>query len=117
MVAKDTRYGSETYRPYLDIERIINVQSACSVNRGHDQIFNVCKMIKVINPFFNNNFSKFFTVIFKINIYHLQYIYDTIWVLYFSEHCQTILESMLKFPILNDVHWLVWCDQFAAIVF
>jgi len=36
MVAKDTRYGSETYRPYLDIERIINVQSACSVNWGHD---------------------------------------------------------------------------------
>jgi len=36
MVAKDTRYGSETYRPYLDIERIINVQNACSVNRGHD---------------------------------------------------------------------------------
>jgi len=38
MVEKDTSYGSETYRPYLDIERIINVQSACSVNRGHDQI-------------------------------------------------------------------------------
>jgi NADPH:quinone reductase-like Zn-dependent oxidoreductase len=37
MVAKDTSYGSETHRPYLDIERIINVQSACSVNRGHDQ--------------------------------------------------------------------------------
>jgi hypothetical protein len=36
MVAKDTSYGSETYRPYLDIERIINVQSAGSVNRGHD---------------------------------------------------------------------------------
>jgi hypothetical protein len=39
MVAKDTSYGSETYRPYLDIERIINVPSAGSVNRGHDQIF------------------------------------------------------------------------------
>jgi hypothetical protein len=38
MVAKDTSYGSETHRPYLDIERIINVQSACSVNRGHDQL-------------------------------------------------------------------------------
>ncbi len=38
MVAKDTRYGSETYRPYLDIERIIDVQSAGSVNRGHDHI-------------------------------------------------------------------------------
>ena len=38
MVAKDTSYGSETYRPYLDIERIINVQSAGSVNRGHDPI-------------------------------------------------------------------------------
>jgi hypothetical protein len=36
MVAKDTSYGSETYRPYLDIERIINVQSAGSINRGHD---------------------------------------------------------------------------------
>jgi len=36
MVAKDTSYGSETYKPYLDIERIINVQSAGSVNRGHD---------------------------------------------------------------------------------
>jgi hypothetical protein len=36
MVEKDTGCGSETYRPYLDIERIINVQSACSVNRGHD---------------------------------------------------------------------------------
>jgi hypothetical protein len=37
MVAKDTSYGSETYKPYLDIERIINVQSAGSVNRGPDQ--------------------------------------------------------------------------------
>jgi len=37
MVAKDTSYGSETYRPYLDIEKIIDIQSACSVNRGHDQ--------------------------------------------------------------------------------
>jgi len=36
MVAKDTSYGSETYRPYLDIEKIIDIQSACSVNRGHD---------------------------------------------------------------------------------
>ena len=36
MVAKDTSYGSETYKPYLDIERIINVPSAGSVNRGHD---------------------------------------------------------------------------------
>ena len=36
MVAKDTSYGSETYRPYLDIEKIINIQSAGSVNRGHD---------------------------------------------------------------------------------
>jgi hypothetical protein len=41
MVAKDTSYGSETHRPYLDIERIINVQSACSVNRGHDQNIDV----------------------------------------------------------------------------
>jgi hypothetical protein len=41
MVAKDTSYGSETHRPYLDIERIINVQSACSVNRGHDLNFQV----------------------------------------------------------------------------
>ena len=39
MVAKDTSYGSETYRPYLDIERIINVLSAGSVNRGHDPEF------------------------------------------------------------------------------
>jgi len=39
MVAKDTSCGSETYRPYLDIERIINVQSACSVTRGHDRFF------------------------------------------------------------------------------
>ena len=38
MVAKDTSYGSETYRPYLDIEKIIDIQSACSVNRGHDLI-------------------------------------------------------------------------------
>ncbi len=45
MVAKDTSYGSETHRPYLDIERIINVQSACSVNRGHDQ--DLQDMIKV----------------------------------------------------------------------
>jgi hypothetical protein len=36
MVAKDASCGSETYRPYLDIERIINVQSAGSVSRGHD---------------------------------------------------------------------------------
>ena len=36
MVAKNTSYGSETYKPYLDIGRIINVQSADSVNRGHD---------------------------------------------------------------------------------
>ena len=35
MVAKDTSYGSETYRPYLDIKRIINVQSAGSVTQGH----------------------------------------------------------------------------------
>ena len=50
MVAKDTRYGSETYRPYFNIERIINVQSACSVNRGHDQLSKVqiiliCKLL------------------------------------------------------------------------
>ena len=38
MVAKDTSYGSETYRPYLDIERINNVQSTGSVNRGHNPI-------------------------------------------------------------------------------
>jgi len=38
MVAKDTNYGSETYKPYLDIERIINVPSAGSVNRGHDPL-------------------------------------------------------------------------------
>jgi hypothetical protein len=37
MVQKDTSYGSEIYKPYLNIERIINVQSASSVNRGHDQ--------------------------------------------------------------------------------
>ena len=36
MVAKDTSCGSETYRPYLDIERIINIQSTCSINRGHE---------------------------------------------------------------------------------
>ena len=36
MVAEDTIYGSETYRPYLDIERIINVQSVCSVIREHN---------------------------------------------------------------------------------
>jgi len=48
MVAKDTRYGSETYRPYLDIERIINVQSACSVNRGHDQTFYIKLFTKAI---------------------------------------------------------------------
>jgi thiol-disulfide isomerase/thioredoxin len=36
MVAKDTSYGSETYNPYLDIERRINVQSACSVTRKLD---------------------------------------------------------------------------------
>ena len=39
MVAKDASCGSETYRPYLDIERIINVQSADSITRGHDRIF------------------------------------------------------------------------------
>jgi len=39
MVAKDASCGSETYRPYLDIERIINVQSAGSVNRGHDHYY------------------------------------------------------------------------------
>ncbi|MCD4843247.1 MAG: hypothetical protein K8R25_02045, partial [Methanosarcinales archaeon] len=37
-VAKDTSYGSETYKPYLDIKRIINIQSAGSINRGHDPI-------------------------------------------------------------------------------
>jgi len=36
MVTKDTSYGSETYRPYLDIEKIIDIQSAGSVNREHD---------------------------------------------------------------------------------
>jgi len=33
MVAKDTSYGSDTYRPYLDIEIIINFQSAGSITR------------------------------------------------------------------------------------
>ena len=36
MVAKDTSYGSETYKSYLDIERVINIQSTCSVTQGHD---------------------------------------------------------------------------------
>ena len=35
MVAKDTSCGSETYRPYLDIERIINIQSANSITEWH----------------------------------------------------------------------------------
>jgi hypothetical protein len=37
MVQKNTSYGSEIYKPYLNIERIINVPSAGSVNQGHDQ--------------------------------------------------------------------------------
>jgi hypothetical protein len=45
LVQKDTSYGSETYKPYLDIERIINVQSAGSVNRGHDQKLNIKIMV------------------------------------------------------------------------
>ena len=48
MVAKNTSYGSETYRPYLDIERIINVQSACSVTRGHDPKFNIWLRVRNI---------------------------------------------------------------------
>jgi len=46
MVEKDTSYGSETYRPYLDIEKIIDIQSACSVNQGHDQY----SMDMIISP-------------------------------------------------------------------
>jgi hypothetical protein len=55
MVAKDTSYGSETHRPYLDIERIINVQSACSVNRGHDPIkegVGNCSLLNYFSYFF-----------------------------------------------------------------
>ena len=37
MVAKGTSYGLETYKPYLDIEKIINVLSAGSVTWGHVQ--------------------------------------------------------------------------------
>jgi hypothetical protein len=60
MVAKDTSYGSETHRPYLDIERIINVQSACSVNRGHDLIrLNVHLLV---NQFFSNCFPNSFSL-------------------------------------------------------
>jgi hypothetical protein len=49
MVAKDTSYGSETYKPYLDIERIINIQSSDSVNRGHDLILHMDANLNVLS--------------------------------------------------------------------
>ncbi len=66
MVAKDTSYGSETHRPYLDIERIINVQSACSVNRGHDPIMYGMD----IHPALNEVVSRAFNSLMPVAHYH-----------------------------------------------